>query len=61
MKNVQTFEFCDTTSAIWCQRKKLLEMISDSAARLRESREKCSVFKISVTFYAPHSHDLAGI
>ena len=27
MKNVQTFEFCDTTSAIWCQRKKLLEMI----------------------------------
>ena len=27
MKNVQTFEFCDTTSTIWCQRKKLLEMI----------------------------------
>ena len=27
MKNVQAFGFCDTTSAIWCQRKKLLEMI----------------------------------
>ena len=27
MKNVQSFGFCDTTSAIWCQRKKLLEMI----------------------------------
>ena len=51
MKNVQTFEFCDTTSAIWCQRKKLLREWS----KFRVNQRGCVSSEINVPFrhFAP--------